>query len=258
MKYKILSWNVNGIRAVEKKGFLDWLGKEKPCILAVQETKASEEQLSDSLKNPSSYKTYWNSAERKGYSGVGFYTKDKPANIEYGLGNQCFDGEGRVIIAEYKHFVIYNIYFPNGRMGKDRLNFKLDFYGHFLKKLGQTLKKKDRKTLIICGDFNTAHREIDLARPKENRLFSGFLPEERELLDKLIDLGMVDTFRAFNKEGGHYTYWDLQTRARRRNVGWRIDYFFMDKPSVKHLQDAFMLNDVQGSDHCPVGIKLQF
>ncbi|MBD3265018.1 MAG: exodeoxyribonuclease III, partial [Candidatus Omnitrophica bacterium] len=243
MRYKIISWNVNGLRAAEKKGFLDWFFREKPFALCVQETKAIPEQLTDSLREPQGYHSYFKSAERRGYSGVGVYSKKKPLKVRYGLGVEDFDREGRVIVLEYEHFVLYNIYFPNGKMNRSRLQFKLDFYELFLEKLRGVLKERTRKAIIACGDFNTAHTEIDLARPEESSLISGFLPEERTLIDKLINMGMVDTFRVFSKEGGHYTWWNLLTAARRRNVGWRIDYFFIDKKSLPNLKNAFIIDE---------------
>lgn len=254
-KLKLLSWNVNGIRAAYKKGFLDWLKKEKPDILCVQETKAHTEQLTDELLSPNGYKTYWSSAQRKGYSGVATYTKIEPKEVKNGLGIKRLDNEGRTLILDCGDFILYNIYFPNGQRSQERLNFKLDFYDEFLKQVNK-LKAKGKK-IIICGDVNTAHTEIDLARPKENENTSGFLPVERNWMDKFFSHGYIDTFRHFCKEGGHYTYWDPITRARERNVGWRIDYFFITPNLLKGLKKAFILSDVMGSDHCPLGIELE-
>lgn len=255
MDYTLISWNVNGVRAIEKKGFLKWLTQIKPFVLALQETKASSDQLSEALLHPSGYSAYWCSAQKKGYSGVALYLKQQPLKIAQGLGNTRFDGEGRVIMCECKDFILFNIYFPNGGMGPERLKFKMDFYDWFLEYI---LKLKTKKAKIVCGDFNTAHKEIDLARPKENSNNTGFLPQERAWIDKFIKAGFIDTFREFNNEGGNYSWWDYKTRARERNIGWRIDYFFIDKKSLSHLKDAFILNAVSGSDHCPVGIKLLF
>ena len=254
-KLKLLSWNVNGIRAAQKKGFLEWLEKESPDILCVQETKAHIEQLSKELINPNSYKTYWSSGEKKGYSGVATFTKLEPINIETGFGVKKYDCEGRILISDYKDFVLFNIYFPNGQRDAERLKYKLGFYDGFLNYV-DNLKKKDKK-IIICGDVNTAHKEIDLARPKENESSSGFLPVERKWIDKLIEHGYIDTFRHFYKEGGNYTYWDQITRARERNVGWRIDYFFISPSLLKNLKKAFIMPEVMGSDHCPLGIELE-
>ena len=250
---RILSWNVNGIRAVYKKGFVEWLKKENPDILCIQETKAHEEQLSDDLKNVAGYHSYFCSGERKGYSGTALYTKEKPLSIKKGFGIEQFDNEGRIIIAEYPGFVLFNIYYPNGKARAERLQYKMEFYDAFLD-YANKLKKKGKK-IIVCGDVNTAHKEIDLARPKENSKVSGFLPEEREWIDKLISSGYVDTFRMFNQEPNNYTWWDQVTRARERNVGWRIDYFFVSENAKADIKDAFILSDVMGSDHCPIGIE---
>lgn len=251
---KLLSWNVNGLRAVEKKGFMDWLQKESPDILAVQETKAAPEQLGPELKNAPGYHSYFSIGEKKGYSGVGVYTKERPLSVSESIGVKAMDGEGRTLVLEYDKFYFLNIYFPNGGMGEHRIEYKLKFYGAFLK-LAQKLMKQ--KTVIVCGDLNTAHNEIDLARPKENADVTGFLPRERAWLDKFESAGLADTFRVFNKDGGNYTYWDYKTAARTRNVGWRIDYFYIDKKSENKLKSAFILKDVYGSDHCPIGITVE-
>ncbi|MCF8241959.1 MAG: exodeoxyribonuclease III [Melioribacteraceae bacterium] len=254
-KYRLLSWNVNGIRAVSKKGFLEWFEKEQPDILCLQETKAWKEQLNDELINVPGYKSYFAEAEKKGYSGVVIYTKEEPIKIQYGLGIPQFDSEGRTIIAEYKNFVLYNIYYPNGKRSKERLQYKMDFYEAF-RKHAADLKSKGKK-IIICGDVNTAHKEIDLARPKANEKTSGFLPEEREWMDKFFNEGFIDTLRMFTDAGELYTWWDMLTRARDRNVGWRIDYFFISDNLRKNITNAFIMQDVMGSDHCPVGIELK-
>ena len=253
-KLKLISWNVNGIRAAQKKGLLEWLEKENPDILCVQETKAHIEQLTKDLVNPNGYKTYWSSGEKKGYSGVAIFTKTEPKKIGTGFGVKKFDSEGRILITDYTDFILFNIYFPNGQRDEERLNYKLGFYDEFLKYIDK-LKEKGKK-IIVCGDVNTAHKEIDLARPKENENTSGFLPVERKWMDKLVGHGYIDTFREFNKEGGHYTYWDQITRARERNVGWRIDYFFISPNLLKNLKKAFIMSEVMGSDHCPLGIEI--
>lgn len=252
---KILSWNVNGIRAVQKKGFLEWLAREKPDILGVQETKAKPEQLDMFLMHPEGYNTYWNSAVRPGYSGVALFTKEKPLSVSSGFGIRQFDEEGRVIVAEYPDFTFLNIYFPNGKMGPERLKFKMDFYAEtlkFTKKL-----KAAGKRVIISGDYNTAHKEIDLARPKENKEVSGFLPEERAWMDVWVADGQVDIFRKFEGGTGHYSWWDLKSGARDRNVGWRIDYHFVTEDLVPQVKSAAILRDVVGSDHAPVEIQLK-
>jgi len=252
---KILSWNVNGIRAVEKKGFVDWLLRENPDILCVQETKASVDQLSENLRSPQGYKTFWSSAQRKGYSGVAVFTKKEPKSVQEGLGKKEFDSEGRTLVLEYDDFILFNVYFPNGSSGNVRVPFKMAFYDEFLK-VTEKLRRKDKR-LIICGDVNTAHTEIDLARPKENEKNTGFLPEERAWVSKFLGLGYIDTFRHFVKDPGHYTWWDYKTGARARDIGWRIDYFFITANLLPKLKSALILKDVLGSDHCPVGIELK-
>lgn len=251
---KLLSWNVNGIRSAQKKGLLDWLAKESPDILCLQETKAHPEQLSPALLNPPGYHTFWNSAVKRGYSGVATFTKTKPKSTRTGLDVPEFDQEGRMFETEFELFTLLNIYFPNGKASPERLKFKMDFYEESLKYFLR-LRKKGKK-LIITGDVNTAHQAIDLARPKENEDVSGFLPIERAWIDALIRRGFIDTFRAFNHEPRQYTWWDLKTAARERNVGWRIDYFFISEDLRPRLKDAFILPEVMGSDHCPVGILI--
>lgn len=252
---KLISWNVNGIRAVLKKGFLEWFKKTDPDILCIQETKAWEEQLPGELINVPGYNSYFCQGVKKGYSGTAIYTKEKPLNVERGFGIEEFDGEGRILIAEYKNFILMNIYFPNGKQSPERLNYKMNFYETF-RKYTNKLKAKDKK-IIICGDVNTAHKEIDIARPKENEKISGFLPEERAWIDKFLADGYFDTLRMFTEEGDIYTWWDVITRARERNVGWRIDYFYISENLKKNVQNAFVLSDVMGSDHCPIGIELK-
>jgi exodeoxyribonuclease-3 len=254
-EWQILSWNVNGIRAAYKKGFLDWFTKEGPDILCVQETKAQKEQLPEDLLTPPAYSSYFTSAQRKGYSGVALYTRHEPERVDHGFGVPEFDAEGRTLIAYYGDMVLFNIYFPNGKASKERLQFKMDFYEAFLE-YTDSLLKEGRK-LVVCGDVNTAHREIDLARPKENEKVSGFLPEERAWIDRFLERGFIDSFRIFNQEPDQYTWWDMKTRARDRNIGWRIDYFFISDNLKGSIESAFILPEVQGSDHCPIGITLK-
>ena len=253
---KLISWNVNGIRAIAKKGFHEWLAKENPDILCLQETKAWREQLDDSLTNIDGYTSYFSEAYKKGYSGTAIYTKEEPENVMHGIGVEEFDKEGRFVIAEYKEFVLFNIYYPNGKRDKERLQYKMDFYEAF-QEYANSLKAKKKK-LVICGDVNTAHKEIDLARPKENRNTSGFLPKECAWIDRFLADGYIDTLRMFNDKPEVYTWWDQITRARERNVGWRIDYFFISDNLKKNITNAFTLPDVMGSDHCPIGIELEF
>ncbi len=253
---RALSWNVNGIRAVQKKGFLEWFGEEAPDILCLQETKASVDQLTEALTAIPGYEIYYCSGERKGYSGVALFTKVPPRSISYGFGIETCDREGRIIAADYGDFVLLNIYFPNGRSSKERLAYKMDFYDAFLDYVEEL--KQQGKGVLVCGDVNTAHKEIDLARPKENQKTSGFLPEERAWVDKFLSYGYVDVFRMFNDQPEQYTYWDTMTKARDRNVGWRIDYFFASEGFSRNMTNAFILPDVMGSDHCPVGVGFQF
>jgi len=253
---QILSWNVNGIRAAERKGILKWLDETSPDILCLQETKANVDQLSDALLHPKGYYTHWCSAERKGYSGVATFSKTKPSSVKQGLGVDVFDQEGRVLMTAFDEFTVINIYFPNGKKDDIRLQYKLDFYDATLEVMDRLKKRGVR--LVVTGDYNTAHHPIDLDRPKENEDVSGFLPVERKWLDRLESHGYVDTLRVFRKEPKIYTWWDMKSRARDRNVGWRIDYHFVSDNLIPHLKDAFVMPEVMGSDHCPVGIKLAF
>lgn len=262
---RILSWNVNGIRACARHGFLTFLEQDSPDILCCQETKAAPAQVPSELLEPGGYRSFWNAAARAGYSGVATFLKQEPDAVRMNLSVKGFDDdrfglrqwepdsdEGRVVITEQHGFELYNVYFPNGKQSEERLGYKLGFYEAFLKYLRRQVGKK----IVVAGDFNTAHKEIDLARPKENSKVSGFLPVEREWLDRLVAAGFVDTFRMFHSEPGQYTWWNLMTRARERNVGWRIDYLFVSSNLESRVKDAFILPDVTGSDHCPVGIRL--
>lgn len=253
---RIISWNVNGLRAVAKRGDFNWVNKEKPDILCLQEVKAEADQLPAEIRDAPGYFSYFSHSKgRKGYSGVAMYTKIKPEKIEYGMGVDKYDQEGRMIVAYYKDFVLLNVYFPNGGGGPERLQYKLEFYDEFLKFINKI--KNGGKSVIFCGDINTAHEEIDLARPKENDKNTGFLPEERAWLDEVVAHGYVDIYRHFNphkKEA--YTYWDMKTRARDRNVGWRIDYFFASHNILKKITGTKILSNVYGSDHCPIELDM--
>ncbi|MDD5360949.1 MAG: exodeoxyribonuclease III [Ignavibacteria bacterium] len=251
---RIYSWNVNGLRAAHKKGLMEWVATEKPDVLCLQETKALPEQLPKELMTIKGYDVYYHSAKRKGYSGVAVYSGVKTENAIMGIGNEHFDNEGRAIILEYKDFVLVNCYFPNGGRGPDRVKYKLDFYDELFFLLQKNYY--GRKGVIVTGDYNTAHKEIDLARPKENVMNSGFLPEERAWIDNIINLGYTDIFRKFEEGPGHYTYWDTVTRARERNVGWRIDYFMVSNDFVSRVKSARILSDVMGSDHCPIVLEI--
>lgn len=253
---RLYSWNVNGIRAAQRKGFLDWLAGEKPDILCLQETKAHPDQLDPILRQPPGYDTYWSSAERKGYSGVALFSRLEPQRVTVGLGEPAFDSEGRTIGADYGHFVLLTGYFPNGARDHSRVPFKMAYKRAFLARV-ETLRKAGR-SVIFCGDVNTAHREIDLARPKQNQHTTGFLPEERAWLDEVVELGYLDAYRVFHPdEAGAYSWWAYWGGARERNVGWRIDYFFATPDLRPHIEAAEIHPQVPGSDHCPVSLTLR-
>ena len=252
---RIISWNVNGLRAAHRKGILAWMAEDNPDILCIQETKANEEQLPDEVREIPGYAAYFASAERKGYSGVAIYSKIEPVSVTKGFGVDEFDSEGRTLIADFGEFLLFCVYFPNGKGSPVRLEYKMRFYNAFLEVIDQAVDAG--RNVVICGDVNTAHKEIDLARPKENERVSGFLPMEREWQDKLLSHGHLDTLRMFNQDSGQYTYWDMITRARDRNVGWRIDSFYVNEAFSKKVKGAYILADVMGSDHCPIGIDLE-
>lgn len=253
---KLYSWNVNGIRAIEKKGFIDWVQEEQPDILCIQETKAHKDQLSDALINMEGYHSYWSSHEsKKGYSGVALYTKEAPKSVEYGIGIDLYDCEGRIIVAEYETFVLLNIYFPNGGMGEERLKYKLDFYEEILQYCDE--RKALGDDIVITGDFNTAHNEIDLKNPKANEKTSGFMRIERDWMDKLFRHGYIDTFRTQYPEEKKYSWWSYRFKARERNAGWRIDYFVVSENMKTRIGEADILTNVMGSDHCPVTLEVK-
>ncbi|MEQ8201558.1 MAG: exodeoxyribonuclease III [Syntrophomonadaceae bacterium] len=252
---KIYSWNVNGIRAVHKKGFIDWVAGEAPDILCLQETKAHPDQLPPELTYVSGYRCVWNPARRKGYSGVAVYFRPPPLDIRYGLDVERFDCEGRLLVMEYPDFTLLNVYFPNGGMGDERVQYKLEFYEEIIEYCDR-LRNKD-KNVIICGDFNTAHQEIDLKNPKTNMKTSGFLAVEREMLDKFLSRGYIDVFRHLYPDKIEYTWWDFKTRARERNAGWRIDCFYVSRNMIDTVEDCAHFTQVQGSDHCPIGLFLK-
>ncbi len=255
---KLLSWNINGIRAVMRKGFLDFLKKEKPDVLALQETKINNEARAKHNFDFANYVEFWNFAERPGYSGTAILVKENIAKkylisntVINGIGIEEFDCEGRIQTLEFKNFYFINAYFPNSGPELARLDYKLRFDAAILK----YLKKLERKKpVIIAGDFNVAHEEIDIARPKENIGNAGFTYEEREWMTKFIKAGFVDIFRYMHPNKIEYSWWSYRARARERNIGWRIDYFLVSAKIIKHIKKSFILNDVYGSDHCPVGI----
>ncbi len=265
---KLISWNVNGIRAVIRKGFLDFLKKEKPDILALQEIKISDkarEKESQKLGiDFPGYTEYWNSAERPGYSGTVVLIRKgegvrhpmgcrTPINAINGIGKKEFDREGRVQTLEFDKFYFVNTYFPNANHELSRLNFKLEFNNALLKYLK---KLENKKPVVICGDFNVAHEEIDLKNPKSNIGNPGFTYEEREWMDKFIKAGFIDVFRKIHKDKIEYTWWSYRFNARVRNIGWRIDYFFVSAKIFKRVKSSSILEKIMGSDHCPVEIKL--
>lgn len=253
---KLISWNVNGIRAIVNKNFFDFFEKEKPDVLCLQETKASVSQLKDNIVNYKNYLSYWSSPkEKKGYSGTAIYTNTQPIDVNELNDDPILRNEGRILKIEFDDFYLFNIYFPNGGRGDDRLKYKLEFYYEFLKVINQHEKTKP---VIFCGDVNTAHKEIDLSRPKENINTSGFLPVERQWIDEVVKAGYIDCFREFNKEGENYTWWDMKSRARERNIGWRIDYFFVSKKLRNKIKNCYHLDKQLGSDHCPVVLEIDF
>lgn len=254
---RVLSWNVNGIRAAAQKGFLDWLEASEAHVVGVQETRARPEQIDESIKNPNGWVTHWNPAERPGYSGVGLYSRRPADHVESTFGEPELDGEGRLLVARYGALTIVNGYFPNGSgKGRDnsRVPFKLEFYRKLFARLEPLRARGER--LLVMGDFNTAHRPIDLARPKQNEGTSGFLPEEREELDRWLRSGWTDTFRHFEKGEGHYSWWSQRFGVREKNIGWRIDYVLASEGAMEFVRSASIHPEVRGSDHCPVGVAL--
>lgn len=250
---KLISWNVNGIRALLKKGhFNSWLAEENPTILCLQETKAEAAQV-EGLES-SDYYCFWNSAQKKGYSGTAIFTKDEPLNVEKGIGISEHDQEGRVITAEFPDFYLTTVYVPNAKRDLSRLEYRQQWDKDFCDYL-VGLKKK--KPVIFCGDLNVAHKEMDLARPKSNRRNAGFTVEERSGFDRFLDNGFVDSFRHFNDRPHHYTWWSYMHKARVKNIGWRIDYFCVSDDFIDNVKSARILADITGSDHCPVSLVLK-
>lgn len=250
----ILSWNVNGLRAILKNGFAAWLQAERPDVLCLQETRVLPDELAEADRNPAGYQSFWNPAVRKGYSGTAVYTRIPPRSIS-NMGVDAFDEEGRLQVIEFDAFTVLNGYWPNSQDQRARLDYKLN-YVRALSRLANRLVKQGRR-LVICGDFNIAHREIDLARPKQNEESPGYYIEEREAMTRFLGHGYVDTFRHFCAEPGNYTWWSYRTRARDRNIGWRLDYHCVDTALMPSVRRAWILSDVMGSDHCPVGLELE-
>ena len=251
---KLISWNVNGVRAVVKKGFLDWLDQAQPDVLCLQETKAHVDQLAAEILTDHGYHTYWHSGERRGYSGVATFCKEEPLYVQEGLGIERYDAEGRVLVTEHENFLLYNIYFPNGQKDNERLQYKLDFYDDLLPIINEQVESGNN--VVVTGDWNTAQLSLDLARPTHNVNTSGFMPIERKKLDMFVENGWIDTFRLFHQEGERYSWWTYRFGARERNVGWRIDYYFVNEGFVDNVEDADIHDEVVGSDHCPVSLEL--
>jgi exodeoxyribonuclease III len=253
---RLYTWNVNGIRAAQKKGFLDWFNQTQPDILGIQETKAHPDQLEPELRQPDGYYSYWASAERKGYSGVALFSKIEPKSVRLGFGYPEYDTEGRTIVAEYDDFVFITAYFPNGGQDHSRVPFKMEYKRRFLAFCNDLCAQG--KSVIFCGDINTSHQPIDLARPKENEKNTGFMPEERAWIDAVIAQGHLDIFRVLNPDlEGAYSWWTARAGARERNVGWRLDYFFISPDLRERVVTSTIHADVLGSDHCPVSLTLK-
>lgn len=254
---RVISWNVNGLRACARKGFGSWLARSRGTIVGLQEVRAREEQIPDEVRAPRGWHTHFVAAERAGYSGVGLYSREKPDRVETSLDEKRFDREGRVQLARFGRLWVANVYFPKGsgtQRDNSRVPYKLAFYRKLFDRL-QELRRGGRRVLVM-GDFNTAHREIDLARPRGNRDTSGFLPEERAEIDRWAEAGWVDTFRRFETGGEHYSWWSQRFGVRAKNIGWRIDYVFASPAAMRYVRGAFIRPDVTGSDHCPVGVDI--
>lgn len=251
---KLISWNINGIRSIAKKGLVEFMLREQADVYCFQETKARPDQLDDTLKSIPGYTAYFCSALRPGYSGTATYTRTVPQSVQLDMDSADTDGEGRIILTKFDDFYLFNVYFPNGGSGPERLAYKLKFYATFLEKIDDI--RQAGHHIVFCGDINTAHQAIDLARPKANEQVSGFLRIERDWIDTLIAKGYVDTFRLFTPDPGHYSWWDYKSGARQRNVGWRIDYFFCDQGFVPRIKHAGIMPHIMGSDHCPVCLEI--
>jgi exodeoxyribonuclease III len=253
---RFYSWNVNGIRSALRRGFLEWLEGEQPEVLCIQETKAAPDDLPEEVLHPKGYVSHWAIAQKKGYSGVATYTRHPVTRWQAGLGIERLDTDGRLMMTEIGGIELYNVYFPNGKASPERLALKYDFYDAFIKFVNERVA--EGHPVVFCGDVNTAHKEIDIARPKENEKISGFLPEERACMDRWIEQGWIDSFRHFYPDKAQaYSWWSLRTGARKRNVGWRLDYFFVHESLLPRLEGAGIMSEVTGADHCPVWIELR-
>ena len=251
---KIITWNVNGLRAALKKDVLPWIQEQSADVMCLQETRVLPEQLTEEQRTVPGYEITWNPAEKKGYSGVSTWTKETPRETTLGLGEERFDSEGRVIRTRHPDFYLYNIYFPNGQRGHERVEYKLDFYENLLETCNALHAAGE--SVIITGDFNTAHNEIDLKNHKSNHKTSGFLPEERAMIDKYLEHGFVDPFRHLYPDKEQYSWWSFRGNARANNVGWRIDYFLISEKLLPRVQDVIIYDNVTGSDHCPVELQI--
>ncbi len=248
---KILSWNVNGIRAIFGKDFLSIMRELDPDILCLQEIKAKESQIPPLLFEQKDYQLIVNSAQRPGYSGTAIFTKKKPLQVKKRIGLERFDEEGRMIRLNFNQFSLLNFYMPNGGRDKSDIGYKLDSFDFLFDYI------KNEENILLCGDFNIAHKAKDLARPEGNKNNTGFTPPERQKITRLLELGFKDTFRLFEEKGGHYSFWAYFANAREKDIGWRIDYFFASEDLAENVEDAYILDDIMGSDHCPVGVKLE-
>ena len=252
---KLLSWNINGLRAVHGKGFADWMKAQRAEAVCLQEIKVHPDQLDEAVRHPKGYHAFWHPAEKRGYSGVAIFTKREPLSVRVGLGHADIDREGRVLIAEFPEYLLVSAYFPNSQRDHARLDYKLDFCGRMLRWMNT--QRRAGKNVVLCGDYNIAHREIDLRNPRENKNNAGFLPAERAWMDKLVAAGYIDTFRHFEPGPGHYTWWSYRPTVRERNIGWRLDYFFVNEELRDRLKRAWIQCDVLGSDHCPVALEVK-
>ena len=248
---KLISWNINGLRAGLRRNFLDYLAAERPDVLCLQETRTEPDEVEP--RWPAAYETFWNPAKKKGYAGTAIFTTIRPLRVFAGIGRAAHDADGRVLTAEYDDFFLVNVYVPNSQRGLTRLAYRQEWDAAFLRYLK---KLERRKPVVCCGDFNVAHTELDLANPRANMRNHGFTPEERAGFEALLRKGFLDTFREFEPGGGYYTWWSPMPGVRARNVGWRIDYFLISKTLRPRLRSAFIRPNIQGSDHCPVGIEI--
>lgn len=254
---RIISWNVNGLRSAVRKGFVDWVKRESPDILCLQEVKIQESEVPFDLVYLNNYHTFFNTAQKKGYSGVMVYSKMKPLKVRKKLGLNAFDREGRLLELKFKDFTLINLYIPHGARDKSKMPYKLDVYGKLMEKLGNDLTGAAEKKIVLTGDFNIAHTDLDLARPKENITNTMFTFPERIQLDKIEKLGFVDSFRTLHEEGSNYSWWPYYPDARERNIGWRIDYVFVSSNLRSNIKTAFIMKNTQGSDHCPIGVEIE-